>query len=614
MTNDRPIIEQIDYDETALKKFEQSMQKNTETLTNSVSKSDMFLAYPTIYVITGEKSKKFIGYVGETTNIISRTQQHLTRDPIERQDWREFKQAKSASLFIIGHEKFNKSLTLDIENRLMLYMSGNPNIGQLNNRRNNPQIKYYTHEYLEDFTSKIWQDLHDHEPEIFPDESVIKDSALFKASPFHKLTLEQIKAKKKIFDKVLDNFKKQKSSKSDEEAELILVSGEAGAGKTVLLSALFYELNNLRYQDSHIENDEAEIIDSLDDPLDCYLLVNHNEQLQVYNDIALKLNIQKKKDEKVLKPTTFINKAKKLDHPVDIVLIDEGHLLLTQGNQGYSGKDQLTDILEHAKLVILIFDEDQIIARTQYWENLRIDQMIDRSIENDNYIYLENQMRIHSGPETVEWINTFVKDRKITNIPNDSLGYDIKIFDDSQSMYQAIIEKAQNRDNGISRMLATYDWDWKAPTKEKSAWYVEDGDFKLPWNYTDTKQPSKSKDNQSWAEQPKSLHEVGSTYTIQGFDLNYAGVIIGPSVKYRNGKVIYDASAARSDQMTKKRTLESGEKVDISDKLLQNQLNVLLKRGINGLYIHAVDKELQAMLQKAQNHELKEWENDGFNR
>ncbi|MCY3036224.1 DUF2075 domain-containing protein [Aerococcus urinae] len=606
MTNDRPIIEKIDYDANALKAFEQSMQNNTETPSNSLSKSDMFLTYPTVYVITGEKSKKFIAYVGETTNIISRTQQHLTRDPIERQDWREFKQAKFANLFIIGHEKFNKSLTLDIENRLMLYMSGNPNIGQLNNRRNNPQINYYTHEYLEGFTSQIWQDLHEREPEIFPDESVIKDNALFKASPFHKLTIEQIKAKEKIFDKVIDNFKRRKNSQTDEEAELILVSGEAGAGKTVLLSALFYELNNLRYQDSDIETDDAKVVDSLEDPLDCYLLVNHNEQMQVYNDIALKLNIQKKKDEKVLKPTSFINKAQKSDKAVDIVLIDEGHLLLTQGNQGYRGEDQLTDILEHAKLVILIFDEDQIIARTQYWENLRIDQMIDRSIKNDNYIYLENQMRIHSETKTVEWINTFVKDRKITNIPEDRLGYNIKVFDDSKSMYQAIIEKAQNRDNGISRMLATYDWDWKAPTKEKSAWYVEDGDFKLPWNYTDTKQPSSSKNNQSWAEQPKSLHEVGSTYTIQGFDLNYAGVIIGPSVKYRNGKVIYDVSAAKSDQMTKKRTLESGEKVDISDKLLQNQLNVLLKRGINGLYIHAVDKELQEMLQKAQNHELKE--------
>ena len=29
---------------------------------------------------------------------------------------------KNASLFIIGHEHFNKSLTLDIENRLMHYM------------------------------------------------------------------------------------------------------------------------------------------------------------------------------------------------------------------------------------------------------------------------------------------------------------------------------------------------------------------------------------------------------------------------------------------------------------------------------------------------------------
>ena len=38
----------------------------------------------------------------------------------------------------------------------------------------------------------------------------------------------------------------------------------------------------------------------------------------------------------------------------------------------------------------------------------------------------------------------------------------------------------------------------------------------------------------AWAEQPQTINEVGSTFTIQGFDLNYAGVILGPSVKYRN--------------------------------------------------------------------------------
>ncbi|AEX77669.1 DNA/RNA helicase domain-containing protein [Corynebacterium diphtheriae] len=43
----------------------------------------------------------------------------------------------------------------------------------------------------------------------------------------------------------------------------------------------------------------------------------------------------------------------------------------------------------------------------------------------------------------------------------------------------------------------------------------------------------------SWAEKPHTINEVGSIFTIQGFDLNYAGVIIGPSVQYRDGKIVF---------------------------------------------------------------------------
>ena len=39
--------------------------------------------------------------------------------------------------------------------------------------------------------------------------------------------------------------------------------------------------------------------------------------------------------------------------------------------------------------------------------------------------------------------------------------------------------------------------------------------------------------NLAWAEQPHTINEVGSTYTIQGFDLSFVGVILGPSVKYK---------------------------------------------------------------------------------
>lgn len=105
--------------------------------------------------------------------------------------------------------------------------------------------------------------------------------------------------------------------------------------------------------------------------------------------------------------------------------------------------------------------------------------------------------------------------------------------------------------------------------------------------------------NLSWAEQEQTIDEVGSTFTIQGFDLNYAGVIIGPSVKYMNNKIVFDREGSRNKKATQKRKLKDNSKEYFSDTLLKNELNVLLTRGVNGLYIYAVDKELQQALVNA---------------
>ncbi|MEJ7445791.1 DNA/RNA helicase domain-containing protein, partial [Staphylococcus hominis] len=78
-------------------------------------------------------------------------------------------------------------------------------------------------------------------------------------------------------------------------------------------------------------------------------------------------------------------------------------------------------------------------------------------------------------------------------------------------------------------------------------------------------------------------------FTIQGFDLNYAGVIIGPSVKFRNGKIIYDKSESKNIQVTQNRKLSDDTMKNFGEELLRNELHVLLTRGVNGLYIYAVD-------------------------
>ena len=53
---------------------------------------------------------------------------------------------------------------------------------------------------------------------------------------------------------------------------------------------------------------------------------------------------------------------------------------------------------------------------------------------------------------------------------------------------------------------------------------------------------------------------MGSTFTIQEFELNYAGVILSLSVKYRDGEVVFDPSSSCNAKAVQKRTLSDRSK------------------------------------------------------
>ena len=572
-------IKLLDFDQTSLLDF-----KNKIKEANDTKLEKYLLEYPTVYIVYDQMKAEYSVYVGETNDIVQRTQQHLLNDPNSREDWKYLSESDSSKMFVIGHEYFNKSLTLDLENKLMHYLSSVDGIKHVYNRRNNLQNSYYTSEYLDDIFSAIWQKLRRFNKDLFPLESVIKDSAIFKASPFHKLTTEQLEARTQILTQV------QEALLQDETGQLILVSGAAGSGKTVLISSLFYDLSH------DILDEDGQVI--LKD-LDNYLLVNHEEQLIVYQQIAERLQLVDSKDKDTIsKPTRFINSTMK-DKMADVVLIDEAHLLWTQGKQAYRGENQLADILKKAKVVVAVFDINQVLATNQYWEKSQLNKLTQRSTR---LIHLKNQMRISSNPAIMKWIRNLVDIGKIGDIPTD-LTYDLKIFDDIKEMHQAIKEKSKNKEKGLSRIIATFDWEFvqKRKPETEDYWMVREKDWALPWNLQlKPKDPAIRRKNKllAWAEQDHTIEEVGSTYTIQGFDLNYAGVIIGPSVKYRNGRIIFDRKGSKNKNATQQRTLSDGRKADFSNQLLKNELNVLLTRGVHGLYIYAVDPELrQALLQ-----------------
>ena len=588
-----PIVEKVQDNINALKEFEEEiLESKDEKL------KDIILNFPIVYIHNWKCKDEDEVYVGESNDIFQRTRQHYSKMTDEG-EWQHNLFDGNANLYVIGHEHFNKSMTLDIENRLIHYLMSVDNIKKVHNGRNNPQNRYYPIEELDDIFTKIWKKLRKHNKEIFPLETSIKDSAIFKASPLHKLTEEQQKAKEMIIEKVVNALK------DNERGQLIFVEGEAGTGKTVLNSSTFYELF-CRYEEAMNNNNE----DVKYETSNCFLLVNHDEQITVYNQIVEKLGLTDKYGQVVYKPTSFINKYS-IDNPVDVVFVDEAHLLLTQGKQSYRGNNQLEDILKRAKVVIVMFDEDQILTTEQYWEDELLKEYKDKAINNDNYIKLENQLRMHANEDVIEWINSFTKEGIVKQLPYDLGDYDIQIFDTPEELDKEIIKKASKDDTKLSRLIATYDWRYnsnKNSKKDFKYWEVKIGNWHKPWNRELEQDLNRNQKRDikklAWAEQPQTINEVGSTFTIQGFDLNYAGVILGPSVKYRNGRIVFDTNESCNEKAIRNRTLSDGTSQKFGEELLKHEVRILMTRGVNGLYIYAYDDELREHLKKCKCKEI----------
>ena len=580
-TDIKPIVKKINDNAQGLKIFQESLMREA-----SEKEQDILLQFPTVYIHNWKNTDDYEVYIGESNNIIQRTKQHYDAGMDERK-WQHQLLLQDASLYVIGHEHFNKSMTLDIENRLMLYMMSVDRVRKIHNLRGNPQSRYYPDSEMDDIFRMVWKKLRRDNKELFPSESAIKDSAVFKASPLHKLTEEQEEIKKNIIQRVF------KALKTGKRGQLIFIEGEAGTGKTVLNSSTFYEL--------FASAEEREL-----EPLKCCMMVNHDEQITVYEQIAQKLGLVERYGEVVYKPTSFINRHT-VDEPIDVAFIDEAHLLLTQGKQSYQGENQLKDIIERARVTVVMFDENQILTTEQYWEAQILNQYRELARCQNNYFELKNQLRIKSSEEMVEWIDDFTKKRKVSTVPKNNGGYEIRIFESPLDLENALKEKASDENHKLSRLIATYDWEYssKPPADARllKYWEVMIGHWHKPWNRELDRElgrkEKRANKSLSWAEQPQTIEEIGSTFTIQGFDLNYAGVILGPSVKYRNSEVIFDPSASYNTKAVRNRTLSDGSKQKFGEELIQHEVRVLMTRGVEGLYIYACDDALREALLQA---------------
>lgn len=513
-------------------------------------KEEKFRDYPLVYILNNEKK----AYVGETTNVVSRMTAHMKNS----------KRNDIENINLILSEEFNQSATYNIETNLINHFlaEGKYELQNISQTKQKVMHNYKDKSYYDQEMFKlIWEELRNEEI-VSQTIEQIENKDIFKISPYKSLSVEQAEVKSDILDFCRDNLENNTTG-------VYVVQGEAGTGKSVLISSLYNTIQDFtKFKNEEFYNTEN------------YLLVNHNEMLKTYHDLSKKLpNLTKNK---IIRPTSFVNKIEE----ADIVIVDEAHLLMSSKDSfnNYHGNNHLLDIIEKSKVTIVIFDPKQYLKVGSYWDPKELDQIL-KQVKSKKKNKLVNQLRMGANEASVNWINSFVN-KQIQPIPYDE-NFIIKPFASAKEMHDEIVKL--NNKHGLSRVVSTFDFLHK---KDGADYFVETDDFKLPWNSTN--------DKVSWAENDTTINEVGSIYTIQGFDLNYVGVILGPSVKYDKLKdeIYIDITKYKDTKafsvpssFDKKKNINK-----IKEQIILNSINVLMKRGIKGTYIYAYDEDLRNKL------------------
>ena len=541
--------------------------------------------WPIVYTINGANEI----YIGESVNGDTRMLQHIANPA----------RAGLTEVKYIVDGKFNKSACLDLEAHLIQYFQADEKFRVQNSVVGIRDADYFDRdEYRRNF-QPIFDWFVSNGMLTRPIPELI-NSDFFKYSPFKALNTDQAIAIESVLEKLIEDFEKSSSSP-------IVLEGDPGTGKTIVavyLMKLIQDIALSRPED--LPGDDALFHE--------YFLPGNRETFQDLR-ISLVVPQQALRDTiaKVFDKTPGLNKdmvmtpreVANADHDFDLLIVDETHRVKQRSNQSAAslntefeelniklfGSDdlnvtQLDWLLKKSKHQVFLVDAAQSVMPGDI-SRTTLNSLKDEAKAGNGKFRLTSQMRVLGGNDYIDFVDKFVHGQA-TPGSHQFGDYDLRFFTSFTEMWFEI--KKRESEVKLSRLLAGYGWRWVTKGKNDSILYdIEIEGIKLPWNRT----------QKDWISSPTSPSEVGSIHTIQGYDLNYAGVIFGPEVKFNpeTNKIYLDRGNyfdAKGKENNKRRGIIYTDD-DILDFVL-NVYRVLLTRGIKGTYIYVVDPALRTFL------------------
>ncbi len=533
--------------------------------------------WPVVYFIHNDETRE--AYIGETLNAGRRAAQH----------WENPARQRLKVIHIMTDATFNKSVILDLEAFLIKYVSADGKYRLQNGNSGLANFDYYAREEYEHQFLKIWDAL----KELGLVRSGIADienSDLFKYSPYKSLTEDQ----QKVIDKVLHLLVGY--LKFDME-QTIVVEGGAGTGKTILAVFLLKLLTDLA-------NNTFEVDDSTEatDVSAIQALINPNKPLKIGFVVPMQSlrqtlrnvfnTVRGLSSDMILSPVEVPKAAQ--SGKFDLLVCDEAHRLRQRKAlaqyPAYDKNNELLGLPQNAteldwlmacsRMQLLFYDPEQSVKPSDIPSG-----MFDRIFRYRSLtrIPLSSQLRCLGGDDYIEYVKDVLHSRA-TAAHGPFENYSLRFFEDVDAMMDEI--NRMDAEVGLSCGVAGYAWPWisKGTPRDTDVRDIKIGRGYL-WNRTYT----------DWINSDRLPYEVGCIHTVQGYDLNYVGVIFGPEITYdRINRRIEVIQENYKDNLGR---AVSGDYEALRDYII-NIYSTLMTRGIRGAFVYVCDPALRNYLRQ----------------
>lgn len=488
--------------------------------------------WPVVYIIENDQEV----YIGETTSAHNRSRQHYENEDRSRLE----------KLHIITDDDYNKSATLDLESQLIQYFSADGNLRLQNGNKGLVNHNYFDRDRYRAKFETIWEKLQELKL-VRRNLDEIENSELFKYSPYKALTEDQLAVAETLYEVVIGG-----------KESVHIVNGGPGTGKTILATYLAKLLKD----------------DTKTKSLTIGLVVSMTSLRKSIKEAFSRIS--------GLTGSMVIGPSEVADKKYDLLIVDEAHRLRQRRNiTNYRSHDamnkklglaqdgsELDWILKCSKQQILFYDINQSIRPADVHATRFKDL-------NATHHFLTSQLRVKGGEKYIEFINTIFEGKKVLDTKFSD--FDFQIYDDAAQMVKDI--KTKNSKHSLCRIVAGFAWPWVS-RGDPNATDIDINGFKLRWNSTTT----------DWVNSPNAINEVGCIHTVQGYDLNYVGVIVGAELAYdvKTDRLVVNKS--KYEDVNGWRGITDPVELE---RYIVNIYKTLMTRGMQGCYVYFVDKETE---------------------